>query len=383
MFCIPLGLLAQQPKPYVIHKLLGPKIDQQEYRYYKLDELSMMPTLPVTVIDYVQCFEKQAGGGYPVVYYLKGKEPQEFTFSAALLERITTRVEKRARRLLANLELLKAEMGKGSMPMVAISTHDGNSLNGQPVLLEQDALKVSNDLGEFTVRLEDVRDLDFMMKLGPNSDQYVLPNPNSTRYFFAPSAIPLGKGEGYYQNIGVFGNIFSYGLSDHVAITGGFEFASTLVGIAIGEPVLPTLMANLKVSEQVAPNFYLGAGAMGIANVGNGFNLGAGILYGEATYGNPNHNLSLGLGWPWFALDGESEISKNPIIMLGGMTRVSNTVALVTENWIVPNPYGTFAFISAGPRIMLPKVTFDLALVLITVDGAFIPAPYIDVVFPF
>ena len=47
-------------------------------------------------------------------------------------------------------------------------------------------------------------------------------NPQSSRYFFSPSAHQLKQGEGYYHNVGVMYNSVSFGILDN--LTAGITF---------------------------------------------------------------------------------------------------------------------------------------------------------------
>jgi hypothetical protein len=82
---------------------------------------------------------------------------------------------------------------------------------------------------------------------------------------------------------------------------------------------------------------------------------GLGIAYGSATFGNENSNLSIGAGWGFIG----TVWSKNPVITISGMTRVSRKLALISENWFVP---GNLIF-SYGLRFMGEKISVDLGLV--------------------
>jgi hypothetical protein len=48
--------------------------------------------------------------------------------------------------------------------------------------------------------------------------QYWFENPNATRYLFGPTAIPLKKGEGYYQNTYIILQSFNIGVSNNFSI---------------------------------------------------------------------------------------------------------------------------------------------------------------------
>lgn len=148
-------------------------------------------------------------------------------------------------------------------------------------------------------------------------------NPNDTRYFFAPSAIPLKKKEGYYQNAYLLANSVSFGLTDKITIGGGV--------------VIPLLFyITPKISYQVNKKLYVGAGILFTQSFISTFNLSAGIGYGLITAGNREHNLTLGLGYGYAKFDTTYRATPMPIITINGMTRIRKRLSLVTENWLIP-----------------------------------------------
>ena len=58
-------------------------------------------------------------------------------------------------------------------------------------------------------------------------------NPIPSKYFITGSAIPIKKGEGYYNNTFLSVNSINYGLTDYVSVGGGFELISLLGGTPI------------------------------------------------------------------------------------------------------------------------------------------------------
>jgi hypothetical protein len=181
---------------------------------------------------------------------------------------------------------------------------------------------------------------------------YWFKNPNATRYFFAPSAINLKKGEGYYQNFYLVFNSFNVGVSDNISIGGGFEFISTVVA---KEPIL---FITPKVGFKIAENLHAGGGLL-YARVGGYGNYG--IAFGVATLGNLDHNITLGMGWGYT----KEEFSSRPNITISGMTRVSKNIALVTENWFIPSSgYGEGDYFDGlytyGIRFFGEKLAVDL-----------------------
>ncbi|HEY1022838.1 MAG TPA: hypothetical protein VGE06_11030, partial [Flavisolibacter sp.] len=158
---------------------------------------------------------------------------------------------------------------------------------------------------------------------------YWSPNPRPTNYFFWPSAINLKKGEGYFQNNMLFLNSVHYGITNNFSIGGGLEFISLFSGT-------PILFFTPKVTFPAGKNFHAGAGVLLITIPEEG---SGGFLYGSATAGSIEHNVSGSLG---FGFAG-GEFSSTPLVNISGMTRVSRKLMLMSENWVVPTSDETFA----------------------------------------
>lgn len=178
---------------------------------------------------------------------------------------------------------------------------------------------------------------------------YWSPNPRPTNYFFWPSAINLKKGEGYFQNNMLFLNSVHYGVTDNFSIGGGLEFISLFMGT-------PILFFTPKVTFPAGKNFHAGAGVLlvTIPEEGSG-----GFLYGSATAGSIEHNLSGSVG---FGFAG-GEFSSIPLVNISGMTRVSRKLMLMSENWIFPIPDETVSAFSFGVRFLGDKIAADVGLV--------------------
>jgi hypothetical protein len=57
-----------------------------------------------------------------------------------------------------------------------------------------------------------------------------------------------------------------------------------------------------------------------------------GCGYGVVTYGNPEHNVTLGLGCGFF----DGNLSSDSVKIFSSMTRLSLRISLVSENWFFP-----------------------------------------------
>jgi hypothetical protein len=236
------------------------------------------------------------------------------------------------------------------------------------LILESDAL------GNISVKVYNIKKISSEKFSIDKKGKYWFPNPNTTRYFFAPSAINLEKGSGYYQNVYVLLNMFNYGITNWFSIGGGFEFITTFSSLTGGGS--PIAFITPKVGFPVGEKVHLGAGFLG------GFfaEETAGMFYGLGTYGSHDKNLSLGLGWGFV----EGEFQENPFITVSGMLRTGRKFSLVTENWFIPTE-GYYAVISYGGRFFGPKMSIDVGFLnnLDIIEFLPIGIPYVDFVLKF
>lgn len=189
-------------------------------------------------------------------------------------------------------------------------------------------------------------------------------NPNSTRYLFAPSAIPLGKREGYYQNIWLGFNSINYGLTDNISVTAGTEAATLIYGALAGGVI--NGFVNVKASGKVAEKVHVGGGILagGIVALREKMGIGGSLGYGIVTFGSSTSNMSFSAAMGRF----EGEWTKNPVFVLSGMHQINKKIGLVTENWIIrsrPN-YGyrtTSITMSGAIRLISNNISIDLGLV--------------------
>ena len=85
------------------------------------------------------------------------------------------------------------------------------------------------------ILLVNIQDIRAIPKSQIHNGEYWYPNPNDSRYLFAPSAFNLKKGEGYYQNTYLFINTFNYGITDNFSMGIGFEFISTFASLGASD----------------------------------------------------------------------------------------------------------------------------------------------------
>jgi small nuclear ribonucleoprotein (snRNP)-like protein len=242
--------------------------------------------------------------------------------------------------------------------IVIIKMKNGNEYKGTISKKDNETIVLKTVNGEINLIASNVRSIENYDYEG----KFEFANPHDTRYFFGPSGIPIKKGKGYYQNILVTTNFVNYGITKNISIGGGFEFISTVLGS-------PIWFLTPKVGFDISENIHVGGGFImaGFAAEGT-----ATLGYGVFTLGQSETNLSIGAGYG--LIDGES----SPSIMISGTHRISNSIALLTENYVIPN---NFYFGIHGIRILSKKNSFDIGVLVIPEFAEVIPAlPYVGYV---
>jgi|WetSurMetagenome_2_1015567.scaffolds.fasta_scaffold24051_3 hypothetical protein len=192
-----------------------------------------------------------------------------------------------------------------------------------------------------------------------------LPNPTPSRYFLGPTAIPMEKNTGYYQNSYILFNEGYYGFTNWFSLGVGFEFLSTFITLA-NPPWRPIILAHPKIAFKVADKFYASVSGLYInATVFNDKDTPAlegtfGVVMGQVTYGSIENNVTAGIayGYSW---DGMAD---KPILTFGGSWRVARRMSLLTEDYLVPKSEGGFyPLFMYGMRFIGEKMCFDLAFI--------------------
>jgi len=256
---------------------------------------------------------------------------------------------------------------------------DGTRLTGK-ILSENDSVIVLElpDLGILSIRRDKIDKMIPMDASKAFRKSLWFKNPNPTRLFFSPTAIPLKRGEGYYQNIYIVANMFNYGVLDNLSIGAGFDFITMFANF--DDVWNPILNFNAKLGFKVHDYVHVGAGGLYVTMISE---FSAGITYALSTFGTYNNNFTTGLGWGF--VDGTFE--KKPFIMLGGMARCSEKIWFVTENWFAPldanNEY--YVAISYGLRFSGKRISVDLGFINSKdiIEVFIIGVPYIDFVVKF
>ena len=175
---------------------------------------------------------------------------------------------------------------------------------------------------------------------------------NTSRLFFTATGRTLDKGDWYAGTTLIILPWVAVGLSDRVTLAaGGSLFISEFQWFYVAPKVqlLRTPMAQFSVGTLI---FFVEDEEVG-------------ITYGVGSFGTPDNSLTVGLGLGFSGAD----YSSQPVAMIGGETRASRRIKLITENYFLPGETGVL--FSGGLRIIGERFSTDLALAGGGGDGDF------------
>lgn len=270
-----------------------------------------------------------------------------------------------------------------STALYRVETKDGNEYVGSILFQDTERVRLKTEnLGELNLLRINIKSITAVDPKSIKAGKVWFNNPQATRYLFAPNGYGLKKGEGYYQNVWVFVNQVSVGLSKNFSVGAGLV---PLFLFSAPTPVwlLPKFSIPIKKDK-----FNLGAGAL-IGTVidasgdteeesgGNGF----GVAYGIATFGSRDANVSLGLGYGYAA----GEWASQPTITLSGLLRTGNRGYLITENYLLSAGEEKIGLVSLGGRRIIKSAGIDFGLIIPTSAdiGSFIAIPFLGLTIPF
>ncbi|MEX2565566.1 MAG: hypothetical protein WD431_06465 [Cyclobacteriaceae bacterium] len=260
--------------------------------------------------------------------------------------------------------------------MVLVQTKDGNEYLG--FIISEDDVKLTlktQNIGEIVLYKSEIIQISSMDSGKLVNGQFWFSNPQATRYFWLPNGYALKKGEAYYQNVWLFFNQVSVGLTDNFSIGGGMVPLFLFAGSST--PVWITPKVSFPI---VKDKLNIGAGVLAgtVTGLDNG---GFGLLYGLTTFGSRDRNLSIGLGWAYAG----GSIANVPTISVGGMIRTGPRGYFLTENYFIGAGGETFGILSAGGRRIIKRISLDYGLLLPVAPGfdTFFAMPWLGLTVPF
>lgn len=240
--------------------------------------------------------------------------------------------------------------------LVEVRLADGETYVGRIVAVQGDTLTLQGVSG---VRVQFTRAQVVSARPAQGRAQggaFWREDPNRTRLFFSPTGRSLPAGDGYFGVYELFIPFVAYGITDRIMIAGGSPFYLAFMG----EETPVYLGPKVQVVDR--PNLSGSVGAMTVLVPGGGGDQSEtdvfGIAYGVGTLGSPDRAVTAGIGWGY---DG-SDLSSRPVVLLGGETRVSRSLKLLTENVLLPGS-DTGMLVSGGVRFFGERLSADAGLV--------------------
>lgn len=238
-----------------------------------------------------------------------------------------------------------------------IELRDGTSLIGRIVRIEGDEISVETLGGvSMTLRRADIRRVRETYGEVQNGE-FWHNDPSDSRLFLAPTARVSPSGTGYFGVYELVVPSFGVSIGGIGMITGGM---SVVPGIDLDEQVF-YIAPKLQVFDAKTVQ-----GAVGFFWVKPGTGETAGLGFAGITAGDFKNAFTGGVAVPWTSRDGFGD---EPLLMLGGETRVARDLKLITENWISPNEGSILSF---GVRIVRPRLTVEAAFVTSS-EGGYAP----------
>ncbi len=256
-----------------------------------------------------------------------------------------------------------------------IETKDGNSYVGTIIKEDANILTIKTEkLGELSFQLDDIKSKTEISDVKKKGGEYWLPNPQSSRYFWAPNGYGLKKNEGWYQNIWIFYNQLSYGFTDNFSCGVGLVPLFLFGGTATPVWIVPKF--SIPVSKD---KFNIGAGTLLATVIGEETEI-FGLLYGTATLGSRDKNFSLGMAYGFYG----DEWAEVPVFNLSGMVRTGSRGYFITENYVITAMDEVGILLSAGGRSILRNIGLDYSLwiPLFPEMDTFIAMPFLGITVP-
>lgn len=245
-----------------------------------------------------------------------------------------------------------------------LTTHEGSVTIGRIEQITPTTILFASDIGTITIPYAKIKHITYILPETIKHGEYWVPNPNTTRLFFSPTARMLPKGGGYFSDHYIFFPAITVGITDYFTLGGGL---SIFPGISMSDQVF---YVTPKIGGQINDNLNLAAGTLLLSISSE--NETAGILYGVATYGKTDASLTLGLGYGFI----NGDLAARPVIMFGGEKRLTRRMTFVSENWIYP---GEAPLISYGFRFFGESLSVGLAAINTLGEGFTFPGvPYLD-----
>lgn len=256
-----------------------------------------------------------------------------------------------------------------------IETIDGNIYIGRYVSEDSLAMVLQTEsLGEIRIPQNSIKARTLLKQVVKVGNDIWLPNPQSSRYFWAPNGYGLEENTSYYQNIWILYNQFSFGLTNNFSLGAGMLPLFLFAGGSTPIWIVPKFSIPVEKDK-----FNLGTGAFLGTIIGEDTGI-FGLLYGTATIGSRDKNFSLGIAYGFAGGDWLNV----PVINVSSMIRTGPRGYFITENYVITAEGETVVLLSAGGRSIIRNVGLDYSLWIplgFEMD-TFVAIPFIGITVP-
>lgn len=189
---------------------------------------------------------------------------------------------------------------------------------------------------------------------------------HDNHYLFGPSAIPMERGNGYYQNQDILMHSVYFAPTDGVSIGGGVQAASLFSSLATGSHG-PMFHLRMTASGSVGNGLHMGGFLMGV-RIGTDLKLNdevglpttIGLGAAQATIGRDPFQVTVSMGT---TVD-KTGTGDGPLIGLAALWHITEHVAFITENWNIPFGPEQYRIYSYGARVTHRAMAFDAAFAI-------------------
>jgi hypothetical protein len=240
--------------------------------------------------------------------------------------------------------------------LTVIRLRDGSVLYGRILSEDADRLKVRTVGGlDIDIQRAQVSSISRTRGRLVGNDEFWAEDPNGTRLLFTSTGRALGKGEGYVSAYYIFLPFVAYGVTDRFTIAGGTPIVPGVIGRAF------YLAPKFTIAESERAAYSVGALSFALTeDIAAGT---IGLVYGVGTWGSRDNAVTAGLGWGYNWGSGDSDMTSAPVLVVGGETRISRRVKLVTENWVYTGAVENGGIFSGGFRFIGDRLTSDLGMI--------------------
>jgi hypothetical protein len=262
-----------------------------------------------------------------------------------LLFAVTTNV--RAQDTASTANLKRTPEGRVSQVVLC----DGSTLNGRVVDVTPTTVRFLSSIGETTIPRASIAAVRLVPLTSVHDGQVWPEDPSRTRLFFAPTGRMLRTSEKYFSDAYVFFPSIQVGVTDQFTIGGGM---SLFPGVGLDEQIY---YLTPKLGLYSSPNVNVAVGALLAGAQVISDETPVGIGYGVVTLGDENTSATIGSGFGF----SRGNTSSTAVLMLGGSSRVSRSIALVSENYLTTERDAS-VLLSGGVRFMSEHIAVDIAL---------------------